>query len=75
MIKLLNIPPVNLQALIALFLFLLSLIISNIVMKIKRGELLGGSMMVMYLRFILGFCFAGSIYLAFYSFAGVNVLF
>ena len=73
--KILNIPPVNLQALTALFLFFLSLIISNLVIKIKRGELPGSSMIIMYLRFILGFCFAGSIYLAFYSFAGINVLF
>ncbi len=69
-----DIPMVNIQALLALFLFLLCLFIARIVVRIGDGSLPGGRGWVLYLRVLLGFLLAASVTLAFYSFAGVDVL-
>lgn len=65
---------VNLQALIALGCFLLCLLLARAVMNIRRGKWPGGEMWVLYLRTLLGFLFAAAITLAFYSFAGIDIL-
>ena len=70
-----NVPPVNLQALVALVLFGASLVVARMVVNIQTGKWPGGPGFVLYLRVLLGFLFAGSIGLGFYSFAGINVLF
>ena len=70
-----NVPPVNLQALVALILFGATLLVARMVVNIQTGRWLGGPMFILYLRVLLGFLFAGSIGLGFYSFAGVNILF
>lgn len=70
-----RIPRVNIQALIALMLFALTLFIAHIVAKIAKGELTGNIVIVFYLRVLLGFVFAASIALAIYSFMGICVLF
>ncbi|MEG1502058.1 MAG: hypothetical protein RR370_01560 [Synergistaceae bacterium] len=44
-------------------------------MKIHKGLLQGSELYVIYLRFILGFVFAGAIAFSFYSIAGINILF
>ncbi len=67
-------PIVNIQALIALGMFLASLFIARIVVRIQNGSLPGGELWVLYLRMLLGFLFAGSIVLAFYSFAGIDII-
>jgi hypothetical protein len=65
---------VNLQALIALACFLLCLLVARAVMNIQRGTWPGGHMWVLYLRTLLGFLFAAAITLAFYAFAGIDIL-
>ena len=67
-------PIVTVQALIALGMFLASLFIARIVVRIRNGSLPGGEMWVLYLRMLLGFLLAGAVTLAFYSFAGVDVI-
>ena len=67
-------PIVNVQALIALGMFLASLFIARIVVRIRNGSLPGGEMWVLYLRMLLGFLLAGAVTLAFYSFAGIDVI-
>lgn len=67
-------PPVNLQALIALGMFLASLFIARVVVRIHKGVLPGGPMWVLYLRMLLGFLLAGAIILSFYSFAGIDII-
>ena len=70
-----NIPPINLQALVALALFGASLLVARMVVNIQSGKWPGSPMFVLYLRVLLGFLFAGSIGLGFYCFAGINILF
>ena len=67
-------PPVNVQALIALGMFLAALFIARIVVRIHKGTLPGGPMWVLYLRMLLGFLLAGAITLSFYSFAGIDII-
>lgn len=67
-------PIINIQALIALALFLASLFIARIVVRIQNGSLPGGALWVLYLRMLLGFLFAGAIVLAFYSFGGIDII-
>ncbi|MDI9370342.1 MAG: flagellar biosynthesis protein FliR [Synergistaceae bacterium] len=67
-------PVVNIQALIALALFIASLLLARMIVRIQTGTMPGGRLWVLYLRMLLGFLFAGSIILAFYSFAGVDVI-
>lgn len=67
-------PVVNIQALIALGMFLLSLLIARTVVRIRSGSLPGGEMWVLYLRMLLGFLLAGAVILGFYSFAGIDVI-
>lgn len=68
-------PKVNIQAIVALLLFALSLFIAHLAAKIARGELPGTVAFIFYLRVLLGFVFAASIALGIYSFMGVCVLF
>ena len=77
MIKLFNfeISFVNLQALIALASFILTLFLSRIAAKIMRGELKASNIFLFYLRVSVGFTLVASIYLGLYSFMGQNVLF
>ena len=70
-----SIPPVNLQALVALALFGATLLVARMVVNIQSGKWPGGPIFVLYLRVLLGFLFAGSIGLGFYCFAGIDVLF
>lgn len=70
-----SIPNVNKQALAAMGLFALSLLLARMVVNIQSGKWPGGPMFVLYLRVLLGFTFAASIGLAFYSFAGQDILF
>lgn len=67
-------PIINIQALIALALFLASLFIARIVVRIQNGSLPGGALWVLYLRTLIGFLFAGAIILAFYSFAEIDII-
>ncbi len=70
-----NVPPVNIQAFVALAFFGVSLFLARMVVNIRSGKWPGGEAWVAYLRMVLGFTFAASIGLGVYSFAGVNVLF
>ena len=70
-----TVPPVNLQALVALALFCVSLLIARIVVNIQSGKWPGTPLFVTYLRVVLGFTFAASIGLGIYCFAGIDVLF
>jgi hypothetical protein len=67
-------PIVNVQALIALAMFLASLFIARIVVRIKNGTLPGGAIWVLYLRMLLGFLLAGAVTLGLYSFAGIDII-
>ncbi len=69
-----EIPSVNIQALLALVLFIASLLIARIVGNIRRGKWPGGELWILYLRILLGFLFAASITFAFYSFAGISII-
>ncbi|MDR3254081.1 MAG: flagellar biosynthesis protein FliR [Synergistaceae bacterium] len=69
-----NIPIINIQALVALLFFLAALFVGRAVVKIYAGVLPGFSGMVFYLRVLLGFLLAGAIFLAYYSFIGVDVI-
>ena len=70
-----NIPPVNLQAMVAMILFGVSLLIARMVVNIQSGKWPGSPAFLLYLRVLLGFIFAAAIGLGFYSFAGVDILF
>ncbi len=70
-----NVPSVNLQALVAVVLFCVSLLLARMIANIMSGKWPGGAGWVTYLRTLLGFTFAASIGLGLYSFAGIDVLF
>lgn len=70
-----NVPNINKQALAAIALFGLSLLLARMVVNIQSGKWPGSPMFVFYLRVLLGFVFAASIGLGLYSFAGVDILF
>ena len=70
-----NIPSVNLQAFVALFLFGVALFLARMVVNIQSGKWPGSQVWVIYLRMVLGFTFAASIGLGIYSFAGIDILF
>lgn len=70
-----DVPPVNLQAIIAMILFGVSLFLARIVVNIQNGKWPGSPMFVLYLRVLLGFTFAASIGLGIYSLAGIDILF
>ncbi|MCF7934902.1 MAG: flagellar biosynthesis protein FliR [Synergistales bacterium] len=67
-------PAVNVQALLALLLFGIAIMLAKMVNNINRGDWPGGKAWVFYLRMLLGFVFAASITFAFYAFAGINIL-
>ncbi|MDL2298097.1 flagellar biosynthesis protein FliR [Synergistaceae bacterium OttesenSCG-928-D05] len=56
-------------------LFGVALLLARMVVNIQSGKWPGGPMFVLYLRVLLGFVFAASIGLGFYSFAGIDILF
>jgi VIT1/CCC1 family predicted Fe2+/Mn2+ transporter len=68
------VPTPNIQALIALALFLISLLIARAVVNINSGRWPGGGPWVLYLRMLLGFLLAAAITFAFYAFAGIDIL-
>ncbi|HOB10298.1 MAG: flagellar biosynthesis protein FliR [Acetomicrobium sp.] len=68
------IPDVNIQALLALGLFLASLLIARIINNINSKKWPGGALWVFYLRVLLGFMLAASVVLGFYAFAGISIL-
>jgi hypothetical protein len=65
---------INLQALVALALFGLALLVARAVMNIQRGKWPGGISWVLYLRVLLGFLMAASIGYGLASFAGIDLL-
>ncbi len=67
-------PIVNVQALIALGLFMGCLFLARIIANIRQGKWPGGELWILYLRMLLGFMLAASITLGFYAFAGVDVI-
>ncbi|KUK43071.1 MAG: Uncharacterized protein XD70_0115 [Thermovirga lienii] len=67
-------PAINIQALLALLFFILSLLISRAVVRINEGKWPGGPTLIFLLRVLLGFVFAAAIYFAFYAFAGIDIL-
>lgn len=67
-------PIVNVQALIALGLFIGCLFLSRIVANIRQGKWPGGELWILYLRILLGFMLAASITLGFYAFAGIDII-
>ena len=70
-----SVPAVNLQALVALGFFGISLLLARMVVNIQSGKWPGSQTFVTYLRVVLGFTFAASIGLGIYCFAGIDVLF
>lgn len=70
-----NVPNINKQALAAMALFGLSLLLARMVVNIQSGKWPGNAAFVFYLRVLLGFVFAAAIGLGLYSFAGVDILF
>ncbi len=69
-----DIPMVNIQALLALAMFIASLLIARIVGNIRRGKWPGGELWILYLRILLGFLLAAAITFGFYSFAGISII-
>lgn len=69
-----EIPAVNIQALLAVVFFIGALIVSRIVANIYSGKWPGGIGMVAYLRMLVGFLLTGAVVLGFYSFAGVDII-
>ena len=66
-------PEINVQALLALGMFLGALFVARVVVRIQSGDWPGGALWVLYLRILLGFLFGGAIVLGFYSIAGIVV--
>lgn len=67
-------PAPNVQALFALTLFLLSLMVARAVNNVNSGRWPGGKAWSLYLRVLLGFMLAAAVTLAFYAFAGIDIL-
>lgn len=69
-----QIPMINIQALLALFLFLTCLGLARIVTNVRTGKWPGGELWILYLRILIGFLFAAAIAFAYSSFAGIDIL-
>lgn len=69
-----SIPDVNVQALLALALFMVSLMIAGIINNITSKKWPGGTLWVFYLRVLLGFTLAASVIMGFYAFAGISII-
>lgn len=69
-----DMPVVNLQALLGLGCFGLSLFFARVIRRISEGVLPGGEGMITYLRILIGFLFAAAITLGLASFAGMDIL-
>jgi len=69
-----SIPVVNIEALVALALFLGCLLVARMITNVRNGKWPGGELWILYLRVLLGFMFAASIALGISSFAGVDII-
>ncbi|MDR1482389.1 MAG: flagellar biosynthesis protein FliR [Synergistaceae bacterium] len=69
-----NIPVVNLQALVAVVFFVAAVFVARAVVNIYRGKWPGSPLILLYLRVLLGFLLAGAVVLAYYSFAGIDII-
>jgi hypothetical protein len=69
-----NIPPVNIQAIIALCFFIAAVVVSRTVVNIYSNKWKSPGLMTLYLRVLLGFLLAGAIVLGYYAFAGIDVI-
>lgn len=69
-----EIPAVNLQALLAIAFFIGALLVARMVVGIHAGKWPGGAGIVAYLRMLVGFLLVGALYFGLYSFAGVDVI-
>jgi len=69
-----SIPDVNVQALLALALFMISLMIARIINNITSKKWPGSALWVFYLRVLLGFTLAASAIMGFYAFAGISII-
>jgi hypothetical protein len=69
-----NVPIVNVQALVALAFFVAAVLVARTVANIYRGKWPGAPWILFYLRALLGFLLAGAAILGYYSFAGVDVI-
>jgi len=69
-----SIPDVNVQALMAIALFAIALLVARIINNINSKKWPGGVLWVLYLRVLLGFLLAASVVLGFYAFAGISIL-
>ncbi|MDO9507907.1 MAG: flagellar biosynthesis protein FliR [Thermovirgaceae bacterium] len=67
-------PAANIQSLLALGLFLFSLLLSRMIVNISSGKWPGGQLWITYLRVLLGFVFAAAITFGMYAFAGIDIL-
>jgi hypothetical protein len=69
-----NIPKVNLQAIVAIVFFASAVAVSKITVNVYSGRYPSHPAMLFYLRVLLGFLLAGAIVLGYYSFAGIDVI-
>jgi len=69
-----SIPDVNVQALLAIALFVVALFVARIINNVNSKKWPGGALWVLYLRVLLGFLLAASVVLGFYAFAGISIL-
>ncbi|MDR3353833.1 MAG: flagellar biosynthesis protein FliR [Synergistaceae bacterium] len=69
-----DVPIINVQALIALAFFAAAVLVARAVVNIYGGKWPGSPWMLFYLRALLGFLVAGAIVLAYYSFAGKDII-
>ena len=69
-----EIPSLNLQALIALGFFIAALGVARMTVNIYTGKWPGGSGMLTYLRVLIGFLITGAIVMGIYSFAGIDII-
>ncbi|MDR3333165.1 MAG: flagellar biosynthesis protein FliR [Synergistaceae bacterium] len=69
-----NIPAENMQALVAIAFFIAAVCVARTVGNIYSGKWPGGLGMLVYLRALLGFLLAGAVVMAFYAFAGMDII-
>jgi hypothetical protein len=69
-----KIPIVNVQALIALAFFAAAVATARAVTNIYSGKWPGSPWVLFYLRAMLGFFLAGALVLAYYAFAGQDII-
>jgi hypothetical protein len=69
-----DVPIINVQALIALAFFAAAVLVARAVANIYRGKWPGSPWVLFYLRAVLGFLLAGAVILAYCSFAGKDII-